>query len=474
MSHPNDDRLLNKGLPHNTDAERFVLGAILLELENFEKAAEQLTQADFNADRHKRIWMAMDAVHKRGEPVERVSVASELARQDQLEGVGGLTYLTSLDDGLPQIFPMDNYIRMLKEKTFLRNLVRAGYSIVERALVGAETAEDIVTGVVGQLTHLSDEYIAAGRRGLTLAKDLIDNFPGGPEVFIDYSRRPKGVQTGFYKLDRMTGGLRGGDVAIAAGRPSMGKTALALDIARHVVTHPDDPRTVGIFSLEMSDTALVERLICSMGNVPNQEFYRGSLPKDKRAKILNAALRLNNASLFIDDSASNLLGMTIKAKALQRLHGLGLLIIDYLQLMSVQSDGSIGGRRAENRNQELGQIMRGLKKLAKDLGIPVLLLSQLSRAPEQRPGDHRPQLSDLRDSGSIEQDADLVMFVYREEVYKRDRPDLKGKARLILAKQRNGPIGDVPLRFEHDMATFQNPTPGDMDEPDGGDLAGAD
>jgi replicative DNA helicase len=256
------------------------------------------------------------------------------------------------------------------------------------------------------------------------------------------------LSTGFKRFDELTGGLHAGELIIIAGRPSMGKTALALNVAQHAAAKVG--QTVALFSLEMSKESLLTRLLCAMARVDNHRFRLGYLDAEERRRLQIAASELVEAPLYIDDSSgSNLIDMHAKLRRLQAERPLGLVVVDYLQLMS-------GRGRFENRNQEISALSRGLKLLAKDLGVPMLVLSQLSRAPENRPGDHRPQLSDLRESGSIEQDADLVGFIFREEVYKPDREDLRGTAELILAKQRNGPTGKVQLVFLHQLTKFEN------------------
>jgi replicative DNA helicase len=252
------------------------------------------------------------------------------------------------------------------------------------------------------------------------------------------------------KFDEMTAGLHEGELIILAARPSMGKTALALNVAQHVATNPVDPKTVAVFSLEMSKESLLTRMICAGARVDQQKFRAGYLNGDERRRLQVMAMQLVEAPLFIDDSpGTNLMDIHAKLRRLRSEHGLGLVVVDYLQLMTSRG-------RSENRNQEVSALSRGLKLLAKELKVPMMVLSQLSRAPETRPGDHRPQMSDLRESGSIEQDADLVGFIFREEVYKPDREDLKGMAKLIIAKQRNGPIGDVNLVFMKEFTKFEN------------------
>jgi replicative DNA helicase len=447
-----EDPLLQKGLPHDNDAERLILGAILLDPNNYEKAAAQLDEHHFHSVRHKRIWRAISAVFTRGEAIDRITVASELQNQNLYEAVGGLSYLVSLDDFAPRVFSIDSYIPIIKEKAALRALARNFHQGMNRALLGGETSDEIVRDLTQSLLEIRDTN---QQRGLRSFQEIVDEYDGGINALLDPSRRRRGARTGFHRFDEMTGGLREGELIVLAGRPSMGKTSLAMDITRNIATHPDTPDAVAVFSLEMSRESLMERMACAASMTDSRRFRGGFLDKNERMKLYFAFNSLAQAPIFVDDSASaGLFDIALKARRIQAEHGLGLIVIDYLQLMSAPPGK--GKRGDQNRNYEIGLISRGLKIMAKDLRVPVLVLSQLSRAPEQRPGDHRPQLSDLRDSGAIEQDADLVAFVYREEVYRPDRDELKGHGTLILAKQRNGPVGDIPLVFFKESTRFEN------------------
>jgi replicative DNA helicase len=317
---------------------------------------------------------------------------------------------------------------------------------MNRALLGEEDPSAILAGAGETLLRLGE---ARTERGLATPLEVIQNYAGGLNAFLDPSKRVKGISSGFTKLDEMTGGMHGGELIILAARPSMGKTAFALNIAWHVATRLFQP--VAIFSLEMSQESLLTRMLCAAARVDSQRFRTGYLNEGERQKLRQAANQMVEAPIYIDDTAGvHLMDMHAKLRKLhQSGQKLGLVVVDYLQLMSSKG-------RVENRNQEVSQISRGLKLMSKELDCPFLVLSQLSRATETRVGDHRPQLSDLRESGSIEQDADLVGFIFREEVYKRDREDLRGLAELILAKQRNGPIGTVELVFLHAQTRFEN------------------
>ncbi len=441
------DIALEKGLPANVDAERLILGAILTDESAFVQVAATLDESDFSLEKHRRIFARMRDLNDRGERIDRVTVANELMKQGQLESVDGISYLVSLDDGLPQIYNLESYVGIIKDKATLRRLIFACQSIINRCMMDQEEPERVLAAAEESLLRLGEEQEkdAPANPG-----QIIDEFQGGLNAFLDPSKRIRGVSTGFVKLDEMTGGLHPGELIIIAGRPSMGKTALALNIAQHVATHPKPGKAVAIFSLEMSKESLLTRMICAAARVDQQKFRAGYLNKEERRRLQVAAADLVEAPLYIDDTAgANLMDIHAKLRRLQAEHELGLAVVDYLQLMS-------GGGRFENRTQEVSYLSRGLKMMAKELNVPMLVLSQLSRAPETRPGDAIPQLSDLRESGSIEQDADLVAFIYRAEYYKPDREDLKGLADLIVGKQRNGPIGKIKLAFLREFTKFEN------------------
>ncbi len=436
---------LDKGLPSNIDAERFVLGSILLNDSLYIQAAGDLEPGDFSLEKHRRIFSRMGELHERGERIDRVTVANELLRFNELESCDGLSYLVSLDDGLPQILNIDAYIRIVKDKAVLRRIIFASQHLMNRCLIGEEEPDEILAGAEETLLKLGESRVTAG---LVSPRQVIDEYQGGLNAFLDPSKRVKGISTGFTKFDEKTSGLHAGDLFILAARPSMGKTALALNIAHHVATKVK--RTVAVFSLEMSKESLLTRMLCATARVDSQKFRAGYLSADERKRLQAAASSLVEAPLFIDDTAGiHLMDIHAKLRRLKAEHGLGLVVVDYLQLMS-------GRGRFENRNQEISTISRGMKLLSKELNVPILVLSQLNRAPETRQGDHRPQLSDLRESGSIEQDADLVAFIFREEVYRPNDESLRGQAELILAKQRNGPVGKIELVFLHEFTKFEN------------------
>jgi replicative DNA helicase len=447
---------LEKGLPANIDAEKFILGSLLLDDARFIDIAGILAEDDFALEKHRRIFQRMSELHERGERIDRVTVANELLRRNELESIDGLGYLVSLDDGLPQISNLDAYVRIIREKSTLRRIATTAQHMMNRALLAEEDPNDILAGAEETLLRIGDHR---GEKGLMTPLEVIQAYEGGLNAFLDPSKRIRGTSTGFVKFDEMTGGLHSGELFILAARPSMGKTALALNMAWYVAAKLFEP--VAIFSLEMSQESLLTRMLCAAARVDSHRFRSGYLNEQERQKLRATASQMVEAPIYIDDtSGANLMDMHAKLRKLKQQQGkIGMVVVDYLQLMSIRG-------RTENRNQEVSQLSRGLKLMSKELECPFVVLSQLSRATETRQGDHRPQLSDLRESGSIEQDADLVGFIFRPEVYQRDREDLQGVAELILAKQRNGPIGKIDLVFLHSQTRFENKAD-DLGPPEG-------
>jgi replicative DNA helicase len=444
---PARELALDHPLPDNLDAERFVLGAIMSTEAAFLQAAGLLSPDDFSLEKHKRIFLRMSDLHERGEKIDRVTLANELMKHGQLQSVDGLSYLVSLDDGLPQLHNLDSYIAIVKEKSTLRRIIAVSQDTISRCVAQEENATEILGAVEEALIKLGD---VQSKNALASPAQIVSEYEGGINAFLDASKRIKGIGTGFLKFDEMTGGLREGELFILAARPAMGKTAFALNIAQHVAMNPKSPKAVAIFSLEMSKESLLTRLICASSRVDQQRFRAGYLNAEERHALQDALYRIVESPLYIDDTAgTNLMDVHSKLRRLQAEQDLGLVIVDYLQLMQ-------GRGRYENRVQEISSLSRGFKLMSKELRVPFLVLSQLSRAPETRPGDHRPMLSDLRESGSIEQDADMVAFIFREEVYRPDKESLKGMAELILAKQRNGPTGRVKLAFLNRYTKFEN------------------
>jgi replicative DNA helicase len=454
------DLTFEKGLPSSPEAEKLVLGAVLLDDSNFMVVAGAVGIEDFALEKHKRIYAAMTQIHEAGERVDRITLANELMRRGQLESVDGFTYLVSLDDGLPQIYNLESYVRIIQEKALLRKMILNAQSVIDRCLLDHEDAGLILADAEEGLLKLGETQ---KREDLMNPGQILERFQGGISAFLDPSRRVKGISTPFSKLNEMTSGLHAGELIILAARPAMGKSALAANIAQHIAMHPEIRKPVAFFSLEMSRESLLTRMLCAEARVDQQKFRLGFLNQEERRRLQLAAADLAEAPLFLDDTAGlNLMDMHAKLRRLKAEHGLALVVIDYMQLMSSRG-------RTENRNQEVSAISRGLKLLSKELAVPIIALSQLSRATEQRQGEPIPQLADLRDSGSIEQDADMVWFIYRPEYYKRDREDLKGLAELIIAKQRNGPVGKVKLAFLKEFTKFENLV-GEMDSdmPEGG------
>jgi len=436
-------------LPHNLEAERSVLGAILVHNDAFNLAAQVIDSRDFYRDAHRRIFDRMVALNERHDAIDFVTLKEELARAGELDEVGGPAYVASLADGVPRATNVEYYARIVKEKSTLRNLIYAANKIVTNAYEADQESDLILDEAESAIFAVADDRL---KSGFVAMRDLVkDSFPKIEQLF-EQKRLITGVPTGFVDIDEMTRGLQAGDLVIVAARPSMGKTSLVLNIAQYVASLGD--RVVGFFSLEMSKESLFLRLLTSEAQIDGHRLMSGAIGGNDYHHISHALEKLNSMKLFIDDTANiGVLEMRAKSRRLQAEHGLSLLVVDYIQLMS-------GRGRFENRTLELASISRSLKGLAKELNVPIIVLSQLSRAPESR-SDHRPQLSDLRESGALEQDADVVVLIYRDDVYNRDpnSPDA-GTAELILAKQRNGPTGVVRLAFLREQTRFANLAPG--------------
>ena len=411
--------------------------------------ADKISETDFFAERHRLIYRSILDVWVSGEAIDRVTVANELRRKGDIERVGGLSYLVDLDTNMPRVANIDSYIRLVREKAALREGAQLAQTAMNRFLADDEPAERIVTSVQDAVSGLYLKLDNRQQKDFITPLAAIERYEGGINTFLDPSKRSMGVSTGFTKLDEMTGGMRGGDYIIIAARPGMGKTALALNIAWHVAYKLK--LTVPIFSLEMSVESLVTRMACSVARVDSQRFRAGYLNDGDRIRLRNAIDSITSSPIYIDDSTGiTMAGVSAKLRRLKAQNGgIGLVVIDYLQLMT---------DKGENRNQEVTHMSRAVKLLAKELACPFLVLSQLSRQTELRGkgSASRPQLSDLRESGSLEQDADVVAFIFRPEVYDRSREDLRGHAEIILAKQREGPTGIVNLTFLHSQTRFEN------------------
>lgn len=438
--------VVERTLPHNLEAECAVLGAILLDGSAIHHALEYVDERAFFRDAHRRIFEKMRRLFERGQSIDFITVKDELGRAGELDGVGGPAYVASLIDGLPHGVNIADYARIVKEKATLRALIASANQILGSAYEAERDAEEIVDDAERAIFAIAESSIHGGFVSMA---DLVNaNF-----ALIDQAVQRKqlvtGVPTGFIELDEMMAGLQPSDFVIVAARPSMGKTSLVLNIAQHVGTKTG--MTVGFFSLEMSKEQLFMRLLTSEAGIDAHRLRTGFLGERDFPRITAAMERLHGARIYIDDTASiGVLEMRAKARRLASEHGLHLIVVDYLQLMQ-------GHGRFENRVLELASISRGLKALAKELSVPVVALSQLSRAPEARPG-RRPQLSDLRESGALEQDADVVILIYREDMYEATEEN-QGLAELIVAKQRNGPTGSVKLAFLKQYTRFENLEP---------------
>jgi replicative DNA helicase len=451
------DVSLERGLPASVEAERSILGAILLDNHSYNEAAEKLRSEDFSLDSHRRIYSRMAELIDAHRAVDIVTLAEELARRKEVEAVGGVAYLASLTEGLPRRPSIEEYVRIVKDKSLARQLIGICNTAITRAADQSDEALVVLDAAESGLLEVSERGITRGFAGIP---EIVRDSFGTIDNLYAQQKEVTGLATHYTQFDKMTSGLQASDLIIIAARPSMGKTAWAINIAENAAVR--DGKIVAVFSLEMSKESLLRRMLASQALVSMQKIQTGFIPKADRGKLMEALERLAESKIFIDDTPAIALSeMRAKARRLQRQQGgLDLIVIDYLQLMSASSFG-VGARRYENRTQEVSAISRGLKALAKELRVPVVALSQLSRASEQRGGDKKPMLSDLRESGSIEQDADVVAFIHRDSYYNKDEngeedPDAKNKAEIIIAKQRNGPTGSVHLAYRGDCTRFEN------------------
>ena len=440
------DISLEKTLPHNLEAERSILGAVLLDDKALLTVFETVKSQDFYLEGHRRVFEKMVQLMNLSQPIDLITLKEELQRAGELESVGGAAYLAGLTDGLPRARNIEHYARIVKEKSTLRRLIQISSEPMSRSYRDEAPTEEILQSAEKAIYDISN---AQFRSGFTPIPPIVSDVYKQIEELSNRKAPVTGLETGFVDLDRMTAGLHPSDLIIVAARPGLGKTSLCLNIAEHLALRKR--KTVGIFSLEMSKEQLVKRFLSSEARIDQQRINTGFLSKDDWTRLGQVSGALSEAKIFIDDTASiNISELRSKSRRLSLEHGLDLVIVDYLQLMS----GS--AQRYENRTQEIGQISRGLKGIAKDLNIPLIAVSQLSRAVESRRGDdRRPQLSDLRESGSIEQDADIVMFIYREEMANPTEEN-QGLAELIIGKQRNGPTGIIQLAFSRQFTKFDN------------------
>ncbi|MCI0413147.1 replicative DNA helicase [bacterium] len=435
------DLITERGLPHSLDAERCVLGSIILENDSIYQVLDLLSGEDFYAETHRILYDRFVELVTKSRGVDLIILKEELSRLGELEQVGGITYVASLIDAVPTARNISHYAQIIKERAALRRLILAGYEIIDSCYKQEEETEEILNKAEQKIFAIAENRLTTGFSAL---KDLADS----AWTRINYLHENPGVltglPTGFVDFDNMTSGLQPGDLIVIAGRPSMGKTAFALNIAQHVARVR---KTVGIFSLEMSKEQLMLRFICSEAQVNAHRLRSGECTREEWSRLMKAMAVLTEASIYVDDSSGlTPLDMGAKSRRLKAEHGCDLLIVDYMQMMRMKG-------RYDNRQQEITAISRSLKELAKELNLPVVALSQLHRGPETRGKDHKPMLSDLRESGAIEQDADLVCFIYREEVYDATEEN-RGLAEILVRKQRNGPIGDIPLVFLKEWTRF--------------------
>jgi replicative DNA helicase len=441
--------------PTSVHAEMTILGAMLVEPVAIIDATMLLKTDDFALDSHRKIYAAILQLAEMGHGVDIVTVTDHLSKKKELDSVGGLPYLASLSEGLPRKLSIESYVRIVRDKSLMRQLLTVCDMGMIEASDQSREALDVLNQVTSRLTEISEHAVTGGFSDI--AAIVKDSF-GSIDALYEQGREVTGLATHYIEFDRMTSGLQESELIIIAARPSMGKTAWAINIAENAAVRGG--KVVAVFSLEMSKASLLRRMLASQALVNSKAIQTGMLMRDDRAKLINGLELLMESKIFIDDTPGiTLAEMRAKARRLKQQQGaLDLIVIDYLQLMTGASSGAKG---FENRTQEVSAISRGLKALAKEMKVPVVALSQLSRASEQRGGDKKPLLSDLRESGSIEQDADVVCFIHREEYYDRENEDLKGKAEIIIAKQRNGPTGSIQLAYLADYTRFENLQHGD-------------
>ena len=444
------------GLPSSVQTEVTVLGAMLLDAVAITDATARLRPEDFALDSHQRIYRVMTDLLAQGHAVDLITVMEALSRRKELDAVGGAAYLAYLTEGIPRNPNVESYVRIVKDKSLLRQLLGIFHEGMTAAADQSEDATQVLNDVEVKLAEVADSAI---QRGFSNIPEIVAASFGSIDALYEQGREVTGLATHYIEFDKMTSGLQPSDLIIIAARPSMGKTAWAINIGQNCAVK--DGRVVAIFSLEMSKESLLRRMLASEAMVGSRKLQTGFIPREDKGKLIAALDRLMISKMFVDDTPGiTLAEMRAKCRRLKHQEGtLDLIIIDYLQLMTGSSGP--GKKGFENRVQEVASISRGLKALAKEMRVPVIALSQLSRGSEQRTGDKKPLLSDLRESGSIEQDADVVAFIHREEYYDRENEDVKGKAEIIIAKQRNGPTGSVHMAYLSDYTRFENLAYGD-------------
>ncbi|MEM9553167.1 MAG: replicative DNA helicase [Acidobacteriota bacterium] len=434
--------LLDRPLPHSEESERAVLASILLSPHVLPTVTERLVPEDFYLESHQLIYRSMLELQDAGDEIDLRTLQGRLELKNVFERIGGMAYLAGLDLDLPDLGRVATYVELVKERSIRRRLIETSQRMIIDCFEGGVEAQEALAEAERTVLDLGQEAL---KQGFSRLADVIDDTLESLEERADGMI---GVPTGFYDWDRITQGLVPGNLIILAGRPGMGKTSFAINVAQHVALR--EGRTVGVFSLEMGEQELVQRILSSEADLPFGQLRSGKLSENQWSLLYDTIRTIHEGPLYIDDSPNpSLVEIASKSRRLQAEHGLSLLIVDYLQLMQA-------GGRYESRQLEIAAISRGMKQLAKELNIPVVALSQLSRQTERRAGDHRPQLSDLRESGAIEQDADMVCFVYRDEIYNKDDPEVKGLAELIVAKHRNGQTGTVDLAFFGETTSFRN------------------
>jgi replicative DNA helicase len=434
--------------PQNIEAEQSLLGGLLIDAEAINKVADIVGPADFYRDVHGKIYEIILGLYERNEAIDIITASSLARDRGILEGIGGVTYLNTLVDLMPSAANIAQYAKMIKEKALLRRLMNVATEIIEKGFEADTNVEGYIDEAEKMIFQVAENKL---KPAFYLIKDFVMENVKTIERLYEKKQFVTGIATGFTDLDKLTSGLQNSDLIVVAGRPSMGKTAFAMNIAQYAATMKENAVTVGVFSMEMSKEQLVTRLLSSESEIEHSKLRTGTLSRAEWPKLAEAAGRLSDALMFIDDSPSlSVLELRARARRLKKEHGLGLLVVDYLQLMR-------GRTGSERREQEISEISRFLKALAKELNIPVIAVSQLNRAPEQREKENRrPRLADLRESGAIEQDADVIMFIYRDELYNKDNEDTKGIAEVIIGKQRNGPTDTVKLAFIDKFTTFKN------------------
>ena len=431
--------------PQNIEAEQSVLGGVLIENEAIHRVMELLTPDDFYREAHQRIYDALIDLSERDEPADLITLTNDLRKKGQLDPVGGASYIASLIDSVPTAANIEYYAKIIKEKSILRKLIQTATEIITESYRDRDDVESLLDEAERNIFQITENRV---RPAFYPIREIVKSSFKTLERLYEKKELITGVPSGFTELDQMTAGFQPSDLIVVAGRPGMGKTAFCLNIAQYAAIEKKVP--AALFSLEMSKEQLVIRLLCSEAQVEGTRLRTGFLSESDWPRLTLAAGNLSDAPIFIDDTpALTVLEMRAKARRLNAEHGLGLIVIDYLQLMR-------GRAKSESRQQEISDISRSLKGLAKELNIPVIAVSQLSRKTEERQGN-RPQLSDLRESGAIEQDADVILFIYRDEIYNRseDNPN-RGKAEVIIGKQRNGPTGKFDLAFLDRFTAFKN------------------